>query len=208
MSAKEMFEELGYSLKVEHNDFIEYSKEDCGHIDFYFLIETKRFYSRYCFSPSFQSTAHSITLDEFEAVQKQMEELGWFEEEKQEIKQVTNLEYYKDEILENCIKNLAVVKGRPKLCYKTNCNDCDFKIVQGCHKKVEEWLKQTHIKPKYKLTQFEYDLLSVHKDFKTYNKISNQIHLFKMREKGYFKYVDKNELIKDILENCEVIKND
>jgi hypothetical protein len=27
MSAKEMFEELGYSLKVEHNDFIEYSKD-------------------------------------------------------------------------------------------------------------------------------------------------------------------------------------
>lgn len=206
MNAEEMFEELGYSLKVEHNDFIKYSKEDCGHIDFYFIIETKRFYSRYCFSPSFQSTAHSITLDEFEAVQKQMEELGWFEEEKQEIKQVTNLEYYKDEILENCIKNLAVVKGRPKLCYKTNCNDCDFKIVQGCHKKVEEWLKQTHIKPKYKLTQFEYDLLSVHKDYKTYNNIANQIHLFKMREKGYFKDVDTNIPIREILDNCEVIK--
>lgn len=207
MNAREMFENLGYLLKVEHNDFIEYSKEDCGHIDFYFLIETKRFYSRYCFFPSFQSTAHSITLDEFEAVQKQMEELGWFEEEKQEIKQVTNLEYYKDEILENCIKNLAVVKGRPKLCYKTNCNDCDFKIVQGCHKKVEEWLKQTHIKPKYKLTQFEYDLLSVNKDFKTYNKISNQIHLFKMREKGYFKNIDTNIPICEILDNCEVSKN-
>lgn len=208
MTAREMFEELGYSLKVEHNDFIEYSKEDCGHIDFYFLIETKRFYSRYCFSPSFQSTAHSITLDEFEAVQKQMEELGWFEEEKQEIKQVTNLDYYKDEILENCIENLAVVKGRPKLCYKINCNDCDFKLVQkGCHKKVEEWLKQTHIKPKYKLTQFEYDLLSVHKDFKTYNNIANQIHLFKMREKGYFKNIDTNIPIREILDNCEVSKN-
>lgn len=206
MNAEEMFKELGYSLKVEHNDFIEYSKEDCGHIDFYFLIETKRFYSRYCFSPSFQSTAHSITLDEFEAVQKQMEELGWFEEEKQEIKQVTNLDYYKDEILENCIENLAVVKGRPKLCYKANCNDCDFKIVQGCHKKVEEWLKQTHIKPKYKLTQFEYDLLSVHKDYKTYNNIANQIHLFKMREKGHFKDVDTNIPIREILDNCEVIK--
>lgn len=131
-------------------------------------------------------------------------------DEKVEIKEainpkVTNLEYYKDEILENCIKNLAVVKGRPKLCYKTNCNDCDFKIVQGCHKKVEEWLKQTHIKPKYKLTQFEYDLLSVHKDFKTYNKISNQIHLFKMREKGYFKNIDTNIPIREILDNCEVV---
>lgn len=53
MNAREMFEELGYSLKVDNNDLIEYSKEDCGHIDFYFLIETKRFYSRYCFSQVF-----------------------------------------------------------------------------------------------------------------------------------------------------------
>lgn len=65
-----------------------------------------------------------------------------------EKKQETNLDYYKDEILENCIDNLAVVKGRPKLCYKTNCNDCDFKINQiGCRNKVKDWLKQTHEKP-------------------------------------------------------------
>lgn len=119
----------------------------------------------------------------------------------------TNYEHYKDEILENCLDSLAVVKGRPKLCYKTSCNDCDFKLVQkGCHKKVMDWLKQTYQKPTYKLTQFEYDLLSVHKDYKTYNNIANQIHLFKMREKGYFKDVDTNISIREILGNCEVIK--
>ena len=202
-----MFKELGYSLKVEHNDFIEYSKEDCGHIDFYFLIETKRFYSRYCFSPSFQSTAHSITLDEFEAVQKQMEELGWLDE-KTEIKEainpeVTNLEYYKDEILENCLESLAVVKGRPKLCYKTSCNDCDFKLVQkGCHNKVKDWLKQTHKKPTYKLTKFEKELLECYSDvysFKVFNSLNG------MKEKGYFKGIDDNELIGEILAKCEVV---
>lgn len=207
MNAREMFEELGYSLKVEHNDFIEYSKEDCGHIDFYFLIEAKRFYSRYCFSPSFQSTAHSITLDEFEAVQKQMKELGWLDE-KTEIKEarnpeVTNLEYYKDEILDNCLESLAVVKGRPKLCYKTNCNDCDFKINQiGCHKKVADWLKQTHEKPVYKLTKFEKELLECYSDvysFKVFNSLNG------MKEKGYFKGIDDNELIGDILAKCEVV---
>ena len=61
-------------------------------------------------------------------------------------------------------------------------------------------------KPTYKLSQFEYDLLSVHKDYKTYNNIANQIHLFKMREKGYFKDVDTNIPIREILDNCEVIK--
>ena len=129
-----------------------------------------------------------------------------FEEEKHEIKQETNFEYYKDEILECCIDNLAVVKGRPKLCYKTSCNDCDFKLVQkGCHNKVKDWLKQTHIKPTYKLTQFEYDLLSVHKDYKTYNQIANQTHLFKMHEKGYFKGIDTKIPIREILDNCEVV---
>lgn len=124
-----------------------------------------------------------------------------------EEKQETNLEHYKDEILECCLDSLAVVKGRPKLCYKTNCNDCDFKIIQnGCHKKVMDWLKQTYQKPTYKLTQFEYDLLSVYKDFKAYNQIANQTHLFKMREKGYFKDVDTNIPICEILGNCEVIK--
>ena len=60
--------------------------------------------------------------------------------------------------------------------------------------------------PKYKITKFEYDLLSVYKDYKTYNNIANQIHLFKMREKGYFKDVDTNVPIREILDNCEVIK--
>lgn len=62
-----------------------------------------------------------------------------FEEEKQETKQETNFEHYKDEILECCIDGLAVVKGRPTLCYKTNCNDCDFKSNQiGCREKAKD----------------------------------------------------------------------
>lgn len=129
-------------------------------------------------------------------------------EEKVEIKEatnpeVTNFEYYKDEILDNCLDSLAVVKGRPKLCYKTNCNDCDFKINQKeCHKMVKDWLKQTHIKPTYKLTKFEKELLECYSDvysFKVFNSLNG------MKEKGYFKGVDDNELIGDILARCEVV---
>lgn len=120
-----------------------------------------------------------------------------------EKKQETNLDYYKDEILENCIYNLAVVKGRPKLCYKTNCNDCDFKINQiGCRNKVKDWLKQTHEKPVYKLTKFEKELLECYSDvysFKVFNSLNG------MKEKGYFKGIDDNELIGDILAKCEVV---
>lgn len=120
-----------------------------------------------------------------------------------EKKQETNLDYYKDEILENCIDNLAVVKGRPKLCYKTNCNDCDFKINQiGCRNKVKDWLKQTHEKPVYKLTKFEKEILECYSDvysFKVFNSLNG------MKEKGYFKGIDDNELIGDILAKCEVV---
>jgi hypothetical protein len=129
-------------------------------------------------------------------------------EEKVEIKEainpeVTNLEYYKDEILENCIENLAVVKERPKLCYKTNCNDCDFKINQKeCHKMVKDWLKHPHKKSVYKLTKFEKELLECYSDvysFKVFNSLNG------MKEKGYFKGIDDNELIGEILAKCEVV---
>lgn len=129
-------------------------------------------------------------------------------EEKVEIKEainpeVTNLEYYKDEILENCLENLAVVKGRPKLCYKTSCDDCDFKPVQkGCREKAKDWLKQPHEKPVYKLTKFEKELLECYSDvysFKVFNSLNG------MKEKGYFKGIDDNELIGEILAKCEVV---
>ena len=121
-----------------------------------------------------------------------------FEEKKE-----TNLDYYKHEILEDCLWNLAVVKGIPKLCNKTNCSDCDFKnSLKECHKKIIDWLKQTHEKPVYKLTKFEKELLECYSDvysFKVFNSLNG------MKEKGYFKGIDDNELIGDILAKCEVV---
>ena len=203
MNAEEMFKKLGFERIRNDGCFIKYKKADNG-IDeiITFSIMFRYFSSKY--GDYTFTIPYKFDIDTFKAVIQQTKELGWFEEEQRE---ETNLDHYKDEILEHCTKNLAVVKGKPKLCYKINCNDCDFKIVQiGCHKKVEDWLKQPYEKPKYKITQFEYDLLSVHKDYKTYNNIANQLHLFKMREKGYFKDVDTNVPINEILRNCEVIK--
>lgn len=115
----------------------------------------------------------------------------------------TNFEHYKDEIIEDYSQNLAVVKGRPTICYKTNCNDCDFKINQiGCREKAKDWLKQTYKKPVYKLTKFEKELLECYSDvysFKVFNSLNG------MKEKGYFKGIDDNELIGDILAKCEVV---
>lgn len=207
MNAKEMFESLGYTLIRSDNCLISYEKNKIDAlIRIAFIMKDKKFYSEY------NDVAHDITMDELKAISQQLKELHWLDE-KAEIKEVrnpevTNFEYYKDEILENCLVSLAVVKGRPKLCFKTNCNDCDFKINQiGCHNKVKEWLKQTHIKQKYKVTKFEYDLLqSFLKGHPLRYQFKNINALTGMKEKGYFKGVDEDEMIEDILANCEVIK--
>lgn len=200
ISAREMFEEQRYK-RNEENDEITY---------------LQRFGSGY-FRITFDLSKEEIAIDTnmgnviesdlLQAIIQQVKELHWLEE-KVEIKEatnpeVTNLEYYKDEILDNCLKNLAVVKGKPKLCPTTNCSDCDFKgSLIGCHKKVADWLKQLHEKPVYKLTKFEKELLQCYPDiysFKVFNSLNG------MKEKGYFKGIDDNELIGDILAKCEVV---
>lgn len=121
-----------------------------------------------------------------------------------EEKQETNLEHYYNDIL-NLNGSFSLINGKVGICQGICCSRCAFK-KDYCQAGRMEWLKQPYKKPTYKLSKFEYDLLSVHKDYKTYNNIANQIHLFKMREKGYFKDVDTNIPIREILDNCEVIK--
>lgn len=198
MNAKEMFEQLGYEFEKEYtrygvNDTYRYNKCSRPTDSVIFYLDGKQII--------IYQTFNTIHVNELQAIIQQCKELGWLDEEQRE---ETNLDHYKDEILENCLDSLAVVKGRPKLCYKTSCNDCDFKLVQKeCHNKVKDWLKQTHKKPTYKLTQFEYDLLQ---HFSVDFKFKEMGLLKEMKEKGHFKNINGDELIKDILESCEVIK--
>lgn len=200
MKAEEIFEKLGYRC-IKSNNSIWYindsDKENYRSVEFYFCDCTFDAIGNY-------GDPLMVNVKELEAINKQCEELGWFEEEKQEIKQETNFEHYKDRILVCCIDHLAVVKGIPKSCSKIDCNDCDFLTIQKeCCEIAKDWLNQPYKKPKYKFTQFEKELLQCYPDtnsFKLFNSLNG------MKEKGYFKNVDKNELIKDILANCEVIK--
>lgn len=198
MNAKEMFKQLGYEFEKEYtgdgvNDTYRYNKCSRPNDSVIFYLDGKQII--------IYQTFNIIHVNELQAIIQQCKELGWLDEEQRE---ETNLDHYKDEILENCLDSLAVVKGRPKLCYKTSCNDCDFKLVQKeCHNKVKDWLKQTHKKPTYKLTQFEYDLLQ---HFSVDFKFKEMGLLKEMKEKGHFKNINGDELIKDILESCEVIK--
>ena len=202
MTAKEMFEELGYQRRAENEKII-------------YLIETKGsfYYQEIIFNllqkvividGNFLEVAIENNL--LKAINKQAKELGWIEEEKQEIKQETNFEHYKDRILDCCIDHLAVVKGIPKSCSRIDCNDCDFLTIQkDCREIAKDWLKQPCKKPTYKLSQFEYDLINTYRHVDDRCKFNGCYQLKSLKEKGYFKNVDKNELIKDILENCEVV---
>lgn len=205
MTAREMFKELGFEQIRNDGHFIKYKKADDG-IDkiITFSIMFRYFDSKYGDYPF--TAPYEFDIDTLKAINKQANELGWIEEEKQEIKQETNFEYYKDEILECCIDNLAVVKGIPKSCSKIDCNDCDFLTIQKeCCEIAKDWLKQPYKKPKYKFTQFEYDLINTYSHVDDRCKFNGCYQLKSLKEKGYFKNVDKNELIKDIIENCEVV---
>lgn len=141
MTAGEMFEELGYSLEAHNEYTIKYSKEECDYTTFDFNLKKKKIYSR------FMSAAHGITLDELKAVIRQAKELGWLEEEKNEIKQETNFEHYKDRILDCCVDELAISKGKVVKCCAIPCSECDFEDKNGhCigNREIMKWLKQPY----------------------------------------------------------------
>lgn len=202
MNAREMFEELGYQRNEENEKII-------------YLIETKGsfYYQEIIFNllqkvividGNFLEVAIENNL--LKAINKQAKELGWIEEEKQKIKQETNFEHYKDRILDCCIDHLAVVKGIPKSCNKIDCNVCDFlTIKKECSEIAKDWLKQPYKKQSYKLRKFEFDIIQTYSDCHESCKFSDFKQLIELKDKGYFKNVDKNELIKDIIENCEVV---
>ena len=122
-------------------------------------------------------------------------------EEHFEEKVETNLEHYFDELLKTGGR-YAFVNGKIKHCWGTRCCDCAFK-GGNCHGEKIKWLASPYEKQTYKLTQFEYDLLQ---HFSVDFKFKEMGLLKEMKEKGHFKNINGNELIKDILESCEVIK--
>lgn len=133
-----------------------------------------------------------------------LEELKQYKEENQP---ETNLDHFRHEILENCLWNLAVVKGRPKRCDRINCIDCEFNKDRSkrCHEKAIKWLEQPYKAPAIKLTKFEIDLLqSCSQGYSPEYQFKNINSLTEMRKKGYFKGVDRDATLEDILANHEI----
>ena len=198
MTAGEMFEELGYSLEAHNEYTIKYSKEECDYTTFDFNLKKKKIYSR------FMSAAHGITLDELKAVIRQAKELGWLEEEKWEIKQETNFEHYFEHLSTRRMNEFALINGRVTKCSVTQCSECDFN--GDCIEGKFRWLKQPYKKLPYKLSQFEFDIIQTYRDCHESCKISEFKQLIELKDKGYFKCIDHDTKIQDVLKNCEVIQ--
>lgn len=196
MTAREMFEALGYEYK-HYKQRISYSKTVYRTTTLIvFDLKTKQAYCECGMG------LRAFNSEESKAVQQQKKELGWLEEEKAE----TNYEHYKDKIIKDGIWNLALVNGKPKRCRNVYCNDCDFKSSSECKKKLEEWLNQPYEKPVYKLSQFEFDLIQTYRDCHESCKFSDFKQLIELKDKRYFQCVDDNTKVQDILANCEVTK--
>lgn len=148
-----------------------------------------------------------LCRENFKQLAEWLEELKQYREQYKEQNQETNLDHFQQEILEKGLWNLAVVKGRPERCDHTKCLDCELSKdrSRGCHEKVMDWLKQPRKAPAIKLTKFEIDLLqSCSQGYSPKYQFKNINSLTEMRKKGYFKGVNRDATIEDILANHEI----
>lgn len=141
-----------------------------------------------------------------------LEELKQYKEQYKEQNQETNLDHFQQEILEKGLWNLAVVKGRPERCDHTKCIDCELSKdrSRGCHEKVMNWLKQPRKAPAIKLTKFEIDLLQSYLKSSLLSgyEFKSIVILKRMKGKGYFKDIDEDATIEDILADCDITEED
>ena len=78
MSAKEMFEKLGYELK-QGVDFLLYVLESKENPDIQYYIEFETDVKTIIIDTNKKDFINDITFKELQAINKQVEELGWNE---------------------------------------------------------------------------------------------------------------------------------
>ena len=193
-----MFENICYRKRVS-DDCILYENGNyimCNIIEF--CLKDKTIYS---FTNSeVGREAKSLSVNELKAINKQCEELGWLESDP---KQETNLEHYFDELLK-VGNRFTFMNGKIKSCNSVMCSKCVFE--SDCGVKRFKWLASSYVKPTYKLSQFEFDLLNAYKNSGMRRCISNYGTLLELYKKGYFKEIGTSIPIHEILDNYEVIK--
>ena len=153
-----------------------------------------------------------LCRENFKQLAEWLEELKQYREQYKEQNQETNLDHFQQEVLEKGLWNLAVVKGRPERCDHTKCIDCELSKdrSRGCHEKVMNWLNQPRKAPAIKLIKFEIDLLQSYLKSSLLSgyEFKSIVVLKRMKEKGYFKGVDEDATIEDIVANSEIKEED
>lgn len=119
----------------------------------------------------------------------------------------TNLGHYEQKIIDTCF-NFAVVNGEFKSCLECSCGECSFyNNGRSCLENKLHWSLAKY-QPKYKLTRFEYDLVHTYSDCHAHCKFSDCKQLRELKDKGYFKCVNYDTKVNDILANCEVVTDE
>ena len=123
---------------------------------------------------------------------------------------MTNFEYYKDEITKTYRTCVFGIEESFYIAFaKVYARAKGLTHFDGDYEIIIDWLAEEH-KETIKLTQFEYDSLSVCYETETclVNKVVKAywpiIHMMIM---GYFRGIkDKGMKVADILKNCEVVE--
>ena len=123
----------------------------------------------------------------------------------------TNLEHYLEQIKKiEDYDSFCIGKDDQALCAcgELDCNRCLFGDEGNCAVARIHWLACPYIEDsRYRLTEAEWDILDAYVQESypgTFKQFSN---LMCMKEKGYFKSVDPEKELKEILANCVVIEH-
>lgn len=214
MEAEEMFKEIGYEIKRHDNYKIIYkTAEDEDKVKvskITFDLEKKLVLtSQYKYYEDWknQNDEAELSMRVLHAIIAQCKELEWFVPEK---KPETNFEHYYDEIYTFGLSTFALHHNKIMPCSDIECEKCEFCIwddAYDCEGEKEYWLKQQYKPANYKLSQFEYDMLSTFSDNKYSTLCIDEIEFLKgMKDKAYFEKIPNDLPICEILNSCEVVK--
>lgn len=201
MKAEELFEKLGYKKRAGFESICYvYENEDTVNFEIIFDLKNKIIHTHG------GCTDKSLSIDELEAIYKQCQELDWIDE-----KICTNFSSGQEGefMCSNCgiyLNDLSeiVIGGDDKR--NVNQDGYELRYCPNCGCKIVDY---DHFakKAKYKVTQFEFDLLNTYRFCKEGCKFRDCTQLRELKVIGYFKDVDADAKIRDILWNCGVIKD-
>lgn len=128
---------------------------------------------------------------------------------KKDDNKITNLEWILNNVDKEVMNNhqICVIacdyieKGK---CMDRRCGDCKFYDTNYLLKFLQKEYKEKH-RDSIKLSQFEYDLLRTNDQL--HDRKLNSFATYKnMKELGYFKNVDFELTIKQVLDDCKVLR--